>query len=81
MTTDLGLRIIWRVDDEGRYTATWHVPGERAAGSYRFVITANRYRIASGRSRWGVRRRATAGPTPAAARGVRLSDTSPERRP
>ena len=25
-TDDLGLQIIWRVDDEGRYTAEWEVP-------------------------------------------------------
>ncbi|MEX2458214.1 MAG: neutral/alkaline non-lysosomal ceramidase N-terminal domain-containing protein, partial [Actinomycetota bacterium] len=47
VATDLGLRIIWRVDDEGRYTAEWHVPAGTRSGSYRFVITAKRYRVAS----------------------------------
>jgi hypothetical protein len=46
-TTDLGLRIIWLVDDNGRYTATWHLPKETRPGTYRFVITANHYRLAS----------------------------------
>ena len=47
VTNDLGLRIIWRVDDQGRYAAEWHVPAGTRAGSYRFVITARGYRIAS----------------------------------
>ena len=44
---DLGLRIVWEVDDEGRYTATWHVPAGTASGSYRFAISANGYRLTS----------------------------------
>jgi neutral ceramidase len=44
---DLGLLIIWRVDDQGRYTAQWQVPIDAKAGSYRFVVTANRYGLKS----------------------------------
>jgi hypothetical protein len=47
VTTDLGLRIVWEVDDEGRYTATWHVPSGTPSGTYRFLISANGYRLSS----------------------------------
>ncbi|MEA2458122.1 MAG: neutral ceramidase, partial [Thermoleophilaceae bacterium] len=47
VTDDLGLQILWRVDDSGGYTAEWQVPLGAAAGRYRFVVTANRYRLAS----------------------------------
>jgi neutral ceramidase len=60
--TDLGLRILWRVDDDkpklqgvprfrrgeaGSYTAEWEPAMSATIGRYRFVVTANRYRIAS----------------------------------
>jgi neutral ceramidase len=44
---DLGLQIIWRVDDGGGYSAQWQVPLAQPRGRYRFVVTANRYRLAS----------------------------------
>jgi hypothetical protein len=44
---DLGLLIVWRVDDNGRYTAQWQVPIDAKPGTYRFVITANRYGLKS----------------------------------
>jgi hypothetical protein len=44
---DLGLQILWRVDDEGRYTAEWEVPIDAPRRTYRFRVTANRYEIAS----------------------------------
>jgi hypothetical protein len=44
---DLGLLIIWRVDDQGRYTAQWQVPIDAAPGTYRFAVTANRYGLKS----------------------------------
>ncbi|HEX4734599.1 MAG TPA: neutral/alkaline non-lysosomal ceramidase N-terminal domain-containing protein [Thermoleophilaceae bacterium] len=47
MADDLGLLIVWRVDDNGRYTAQWQVPIDAKPGSYRFVITANRYGLKS----------------------------------
>jgi neutral ceramidase len=45
--SDLGLNIVWRVDANGRYTARWEVPLSAKAGRYRFVVTANHYRLAS----------------------------------
>ena len=47
ITDDLGLQIIWRVDDQGSYLAEWEVPRDAAVGSYRFVITANHYQVTS----------------------------------
>src|SRR4051794_35308256 len=47
VTDDLGLQVLWRVDDNGVYTAEWEVPLTAATGTYRFVITANRYRLDS----------------------------------
>jgi neutral ceramidase len=44
---DLGLQIIWRVDDNGAYNAEWQVPIDARPGIYRFVITANRYWLKS----------------------------------
>ena len=59
---DRGLRILWRVDDDrsqelgipvldsrrrGTYRAWWEPPRHAPAGSYRFVVTATRYRLAS----------------------------------
>ncbi len=46
-TDDLGLEILWRVDDDGAYTTEWQVPLAQRRGSYRFVVTANNYRLAS----------------------------------
>jgi neutral ceramidase len=47
VTDDLGLEIIWRVDDSGGYTAQWQVPLDAPTGRYRFVVTANAYRLVS----------------------------------
>jgi neutral ceramidase len=44
---DLGLRMLWTVDPEGVYTAQWEAPLNAIRGRYRFVITANRYRLTS----------------------------------
>ena len=33
--------------NEGRYRAVWEPPGDTARGTYRFVVTAKRYRIVS----------------------------------
>ncbi len=46
-TTDQGLQVIWRVDDNGIYSAQWEVPRDAALGAYRFVVTGNHYRLAS----------------------------------
>jgi hypothetical protein len=60
--TDLGLRILWRVDDDrpklsgvprfrsgeaGRYTAWWEPALSAPTGRYRFVVAARRYRLVS----------------------------------
>jgi neutral ceramidase len=47
VTDDLGMEIVWSVDDEGRYEALWEVPLTARAGTYRFVVTANRYGLTS----------------------------------
>lgn len=45
--TDLGLNMLWRVDDAGRYTLTWDVPSSAKAGTYRLRVTASRYGLTS----------------------------------
>ena len=47
VASDLGLQIIWTVDDEGRYRARWEVPRRARDGTYSFVVSANRYRLTS----------------------------------
>ena len=47
VTDDLGLQLLWRVDDSGRYDAQWEVPLSARAGVYRFAVTANRYSLTS----------------------------------
>jgi hypothetical protein len=44
---DLGLQVLWSVDDQGGYRALWEAPRDAPAGTYRFVVTANRYRLQS----------------------------------
>ncbi|MCW2571758.1 MAG: hypothetical protein JWO88_1816 [Frankiales bacterium] len=44
---DSGLQIVWRVDDNGRYSAQWEVPRDEPLGAHRFVVTANHYRVVS----------------------------------
>jgi neutral ceramidase len=45
--SDLGLGMLWTVDDQGAYSASWEIPRHLPAGSYRMVVTANRYRLES----------------------------------
>ena len=45
--SDLGLDVVWRADGDGAHTATWSVPRDAAAGTYRLVVTATRYRLVS----------------------------------
>ncbi len=47
VTDDLGLQILWRVDGNSVYSAQWEIPRDAVVGSYRFVITANHYRLVS----------------------------------
>ena len=44
---DLGLDILWEVDDDGDYTALWEAPRGAAPGRYRFAVRANRYQLHS----------------------------------
>ncbi|HXA43763.1 MAG TPA: neutral/alkaline non-lysosomal ceramidase N-terminal domain-containing protein [Candidatus Solibacter sp.] len=44
---DLGLQIVWRVDDSGKYTADWEVPLDIPTGEYEMVVTANHYSLTS----------------------------------
>ena len=44
---DLGLQVVWRVDDSGVHTAQWEVPLDAAAGQYDMVVTANHYTLVS----------------------------------
>ena len=46
-TDDLGLQVLWRVDANGVYSAEWEVPRDAVRGTYRFVVTANHYRLVS----------------------------------
>ncbi|MDX6216353.1 MAG: neutral ceramidase [Frankiales bacterium] len=46
-TNDFGLQILWKVDDNGAYTAEWEVPRDQAPGSYRIVVQANHYTLRS----------------------------------
>lgn len=47
VTDDLGIQMLWRVDDNGVYTAQWQIPIDATLGTYRFVVSANHYRLAS----------------------------------
>jgi neutral ceramidase len=44
---DIGQRILWKVDSNGRYDAEWEPAVGDPPRRYRFRITANRYRITS----------------------------------
>ncbi len=44
---DLGLAMLWRVEDSGRYDAQWEIPLGTPMGTYRLVVTAKRYRVES----------------------------------
>jgi hypothetical protein len=46
-TDDLALQILWKVDDNGNYTAQWEIPLDAPTGTYQFVVTGNRYRLES----------------------------------
>jgi hypothetical protein len=44
---DLGLAMLWQVDDNGRHDARWEVPLNARFGQYRFVVQAKQYRLVS----------------------------------
>ncbi len=85
---DLGTTIAWSVEgneavplgpgyvkeaNEGRYDARWEVPGDARPGSYRFVVTAKRYRIVS--ETFGVERSRALSVQPVRARSGRAAFT------
>ena len=39
--------MLWKVDDEGRYSVQWEIPRDAPRGTYRLLVTAKRYRLAS----------------------------------
>ncbi len=43
--SDLGLHMLWRVDDRGDYTLTWDPPATVPAGTYRLKVSASRYEL------------------------------------
>jgi neutral ceramidase len=45
--SDLGLAVLWTVDEDGVYRARWEPPLGQPLGDYRFRVTANRYTLAS----------------------------------
>src|SRR5205085_4930672 len=47
VTDDLGLQVVWSADSNGGYVARWEVPVSAARGTYRFHVTAKRYRLNS----------------------------------
>lgn len=73
--TDLGLAMLWRVNDAGRYDAYWEVPLGQAPGRYRVVVSANRYRLVFRTFRLAAARSLTVVQQPASAGrvAVRLS--------
>jgi neutral ceramidase len=44
---DLGMEILWSSDSSGNYRAQWEVPLTATPGTYRFLVTAKRYKLAS----------------------------------
>ena len=45
--SDLGLAMLWTVNDEGQHSVKWEIPLEAKPGRYRLLVTAKRYRLAS----------------------------------
>jgi hypothetical protein len=45
--SDLGLNMVWSVDENGVYTVQWEAPLSAPAGTYEFLITAKHYTLES----------------------------------
>ncbi|UTI65008.1 neutral/alkaline non-lysosomal ceramidase N-terminal domain-containing protein [Paraconexibacter antarcticus] len=43
--SDLGLHMLWHVTDKGAYDLTWSPPTSVPAGTYRLMVTAQRYAL------------------------------------
>jgi hypothetical protein len=71
---DRGLQIVWDVGDDGTYRARWEVQQDAPAGTYEFLVTANRYRLESARFLVRPSRALTASPIASGSRvGVALA--------
>ena len=46
--SDLGLNVLWSVDDNGVYQAEWEAPVSAPLGTYSFLITGRHYTLESG---------------------------------
>ena len=64
--SDLGLAVLWRVNEDGLYLARWEPRLDQPLGAHRFRITANRYALTSNpfdlRANKGLRPRRVAAP-------------------
>ena len=47
VTDDLGVSIVWTGDPDGAYSAHWQISPKAKPGTYRFVVTANHYKLRS----------------------------------
>ena len=47
VTDDLGVSIVWTGDPDGAYSAHWQISPKAKAGTYRFTVTANHYKLRS----------------------------------
>ena len=54
--SDLGLAMLWSVNDNGLHSVKWEIPLDARPGRYRLLVTAKRYRLASRPFRVGVTR-------------------------
>jgi hypothetical protein len=71
---DLGMQILWSSDAAGAYRAQWEAPLTSTPGTYRFLVTAKRYTLAS--QPFAVATGAILTPEPAGG-GVRLGYPQP----
>jgi neutral ceramidase len=78
--TDLGLAMLWRVDDHGSYEVTWEVPLTAPTGTYRLAVTATRYELASQSFRVTPSTALTVVPAPAPPGQVSVSLAYPQAR-
>jgi neutral ceramidase len=47
VTDDLGVSIVWTGDPDGAYSAHWQISPKAKPGTYRFAVTANKYKLRS----------------------------------
>jgi hypothetical protein len=78
--SDLGLAMLWEVDDEGLHRAKWEVPRSAPRGAYRFVVRAKQYRLVSDPFSVGASTALTVREVPAAAGQVAVALAYPAAR-